>query len=444
MTKEIQLSEHFTYKKLIRFTLPSIVMMVFTMIYGVADGIFVSNFVGKTPFVAINLIMPLLNIFGAFGLMIGTGGSALVAKTLGEGDTLKANRIFSMLVYLLTALGIGLSAFSLIFLEQIAVWLGAKGQVINDCVTYGSIMLPVLPAFLLQNAFQAFFVTAEKPRLGLIVTIMAGVTNILLDLLLVVALRWGLSAAAATTAIGQIIGGFIPLLYFALPNKSLLQLTKPYYNGAAMMKTITNGSSEFVSNISLSIVGMLYNFQLLKYIGENGVAAYGFIMYVAFIFTGVFLGYSIGCLPIIGYHYGASNHRELQSLFRKSLVLVLCGGLLLTAMAEILALPLSKIFVGYDVELLNTTKHAFMLYSISFLVVGFNLFGSTFFTALNDGLVSAGISFSRTMIFETGAVLVLPLLLGINGIWLSIVCAELMTLVVTIYLFIRFRPKYHY
>ena len=444
MENEILLSEHFTYKKLLRFTLPSIVMMIFSSIYGVVDGVFVSNFVGKTSFASINLIMPFLMIFGAVGFMIGTGGSALVAKTLGEGKALKANRIFSMLVYSLIILGISLSTLGFIFLEPIAVWLGAEGEMMGDCVLYGRILLPALSAFILQNAFQAFLVTAGKPQLGLIVTITAGVANILLDFLFIVIFKWGLIGAAAATAISQIIGGFVPLLYFARPNDSVLQLTRAKYNGSAFVKAITNGSSEFVSNISMSIVNILYNIQLMRFIGESGVASYGVIMYVNFIFISVFLGYSIGCSPIIGFNYGANNYKELQSLFKKSLVIILYAGICLTIIAESLSLPLSQIFVSYDAELLVMTQYGFMLYSLSFLIVGVNLFASAFFTALNNGSISASISFSRTMIFETSAVIILPILFGVNGIWLAIVCAELMALVVTISFFIRFRAKYHY
>ena len=444
MAKEIQLSEHFTYKKLLQFTLPSIVMMVFSMIYGVADGIFVSNFVGKTSFVAVNLIMPLLNIFATVGLMVGTGGSALIAKTLGEGDREKANGIFSMLVYLLIGIGIALSIVCLIFLRDISIWIGAEGDVVDDCVTYGSILLFAMPAFLLQNAFQTFFVTADKPRLGLTITVVAGVANILLDCILVIGLRLGLPAAAITTSIGQLIGGIVPLMYFARKNGSMLRLTKPWFNGTALTKSLSNGLSEFVTNASMSIVGLVYNFQLLKYVGNDGIAAYGVIMYVAFIFTGVFLGYSMGIMPVVGYNFGADNHRELRSLFHKSLLLIGVGGIILTATAIVTAIPLARIFVGYDIGLLALTSNAFRLYALSFLVTGFNQFGTAFFTGLNNGFVSGGLSFSRTMIFEIGCVLILPAVFEINGIWLSITYAELMTLVLTSICFFVFKPKYHY
>ncbi len=441
---EIQLSEHFSYRKLIRFIFPSIVMMIFTSIYSVVDGIFVSNFVGKTPFASVNLIMPFLQMFGTLGLMFGAGGSALVAKTIGEGDKEKANSIFSMLVYILIAAGVVLSVIGIFYIREIAVWLGAEGDMIENCVTYGMFLLPVLPAFILQNAFQAFCVTAERPNVGLAVTIGAGITNIILDYLFIVVFGWGLKGAGLATAISQGIGGIAPLIYFALPNKSLLHLTKFRYDGKALLKTCTNGSSELVTNISLSIVIMLYNFQLMRYIGEDGVAAFGVIMYVNFIFISVFLGYSIGSAPIVSYHYGAQNKDELKSLFRKSLTIIAVSGVLLTACAELLAAPLSSIFVGYDAQLFDLTRRAFMIYSISFLLAGFNIFASSFFTALNNGIVSAGISFSRTLIFETGAVLLVPLILGIDGIWYSISIAEAAALILSVTMFSVFRKRYGY
>lgn len=440
----IQLSEHFSYKKLLRFTIPSIVMMIFTSIYGVVDGIFVSNFVGKIPFAAINLIMPFLMLFGSLGFMVGTGGSALVSKTLGEGDRDKANRLFSMLICLSVLLGVVFSVVGMIFLRPITILLGAEGAMIEDCVTYGRILLPVTTAFILQNEFQSFLITAERPNLGLLITVAAGLTNIVLDALFVAVFRWGLEGAAAATAISQLVGGAIPLIYFLSPNHCILKLTKPSFDGKALVKTCTNGSSELMTNLSMSIVNILYNFQLIQFAGEDGVAAYGVIMYVNFIFVAVFLGYSIGSAPIVGYHYGACNTAELKSLFRKSLSLIAIFALVLTALAELLSGVLSGIFVSYDPGLFAMTKRAFHLYSIAFLFMGFNIFASSFFTALNDGLVSAGISFLRTLLFQIAAVLLLPLVLELDGIWLSIVAAELLSLGVSLFCFVRFRGKYQY
>ena len=441
---KLQLSDHFNYRRLLRFTFPSIVMMIFTSIYGVVDGIFVSNFVGKTPFAAINLIMPFLMIFGAIGFMIGTGGSALVAKTMGEGDKEKANRLFSMLIYLSILFGVALTVIGIIFLRPISELLGAEGEMLEDCVTYGRIILIALTAFVLQNEFQSFLIAAEKPTLGLIVTVAAGVTNMLLDALFVAVFEWGLVGAAAATALSQTVGGIVPLIYFALPNKSLLHLTEFTFDGRALLKTCTNGSSELMTNLSLSLVNMLYNFRLMEYAGENGIAAYGVIMYIGFIFIAIFIGYSIGVAPIVGYHFGAENHTELKSLLRKSMIILGVFSVLMTLSAELLAEPLSMIFVGYDKALLDLTVRGFMLYSICFLVVGFNIFASSFFTALNDGLVSAVISFLRTLLFQVGAVLLLPLVLELDGVWLAVVAAELTALVVTAFCFVRFKGKYHY
>lgn len=440
----IQLSEHFTYRKLLRFTFPSIVMMIFTSIYGVVDGIFVSNFAGKIPFAAINLIMPYIMMFGTLGFMVGTGGTALVSMTLGMGEKKRANELFSLLIYGCIIGGVVLSVISVLLLRPAAKLLGAEGEMLENCVAYGLIILPAMTCFILQNAFQSFCVTAEKPNLGLGLTVAAGVTNIVLDALFVSWFHWGLEGAAAATAISQLVGGVIPLIYFALPNSSLLRLGKTRFDGRAILRTCTNGSSELMSNLSMNLVGMLYNLQLIKYAGEDGVAAYGVIMYVNFIFIAVFLGYSIGSAPVIGYHYGADNQSELKGLFKKSLVIVGIMSAVLTGLAIALAAPLSGIFVGYDQGLFEMTKRAFVIYSLSFLLCGFSIFGSSLFTALNNGLISAAISFLRTLIFQVAAVMLLPLILELDGIWLAIVVAELASVALTVFCFLKFRKKYHY
>ena len=440
----IQLSDHFTYKKLFRFTLPSIVMMIFTSIYGVVDGYFVSNFVGKTPFAAVNFIMPFLMILGAVGFMFGTGGCALISKTMGEGRQEKAKRLFSLLVYLSLFCGIVITVLGLLFLRPVASLLGAEGEMLENCVSYGRIILIALPAFMLQMEFQSFFITAEKPQLGLAVTVAAGVTNMVLDGLFVGVFRWGLAGAAAATAISQVVGGFIPLIYFLRPNSSSLRLTKTTFDGKAVIRTCTNGSSELMSNVSMSLVGMLYNAQLIKYAGEDGVAAYGVLMYVSMIFIAAFLGYSIGTAPVIGFHYGAENHTELKSLLKRSLVIIGSFSLGMVVLSEVLAYPLSKIFVGYDKGLLELTLRGFVIYSFCFLFAGVSIFGSSFFTALNNGLISALISFLRTLVFQVATVVILPLFWKIDGIWLSIVVAELLSFVVTVLFLIAKRKKYHY
>ncbi|MFG6322380.1 MAG: MATE family efflux transporter [Lachnospiraceae bacterium] len=437
---KIQLSDHFTTSRLLRFVFPSIVMMIFTSIYGVVDGLFVSNYVGKTPFAAVNLIMPFLMIMGAVGFMFGTGGSAVVSQALGEGKADKANEYFSMMVYIVIGSGIVLTLAGLLFLRPIAAAFGATGEMLDNCVVYGRIILCTLTAFMLQNVFQSFLVTAERPQLGLAVTVAAGVTNMALDFVFIAVFHWGIVGAAAATAASQLIGGFVPLVYFFRPNTSRLRLVKTRFNARILGKTCINGSSELMTNISMSLVNILYNFQLMRYIGEDGVAAYGIIMYVSFIFAAIFIGYSIGSAPIIGYHYGAGNHAELKGLFRKSLWLITLWNIILTALAVLTAQPLAKIFVGYDAGLTALTRRALCLYSLSFLVMGFNIFGSAFFTALGNGVVS----FLRTLLFQVAAVLVLPLFLGIDGIWLAIVAAELLALMVTAVFFIMKRDYYHY
>ena len=440
----IQLSDHFNFQRLLGFTFPSIIMMVFTSIYGVVDGFFVSNYVGKTPFAAVNFIMPLLIILGCAGFMFGTGGSALIAKNMGEGNMKKANELFSLIVYAAVACGILLMVLGLIFIRPVALLMGAKGQLLDDSVLYGNIILIAQPFFILQYEFQCLFATAEKPKFGLYVTVASGVTNMILDAIFVAIFHWGLVGAAAATAFSQFVGGVIPLIYFDSKNSSQLQQGTCKFDGRALLKTCTNGSSELMSSISASVVGMLYNIQLMKYAGENGVAAYGVLMYVSMIFQAIFIGYSVGGAPIVGYHYGAQNYDELKNLRKKSIILINIFSILMFMAGQILAKPLSLIFVSYDRELLEMTIHAFTIFSFSFLLSGFSIFSSSFFTALNDGLTSALISFLRTMVFQSSTVMIFPMFWALDGIWISIVAAEVMATVVIILLLIGKQKKYHY
>ena len=440
----IQLSDHFTYQKLMRFTAPSIMMMIFTSIYSVVDGIFVSNFVGKTPFAALNFIFPFIMLFSAVGFMLGTGGSALVAKTMGERKPERANRLFSLFTYTAIASGIVIAIAGISLLRPVASFLGAEGEMLEYCVAYGRILMAVMPAFMLQTMFQTFFVTAEKPDLGFKITVGAGITNMVLDWLFIVVFQWGLEGAALATALSQVAGGVIPLFYFARPNSSCLRLSGTAFDGRALFLACTNGVSELVSNISMSLVGLLFNVQLMAYAGENGVAAYGIIMYVDFIFLATFIGYSIGTAPVIGFHFGAQNHRELTSLLRKSLILIGAFGVAMLAAAQALAVPLGHFFVGYDPELTALTVSGFRIFAISFLFMGFAVFFSGFFTALSDGLTSALISFLRTLVFQVGAVLILPLLWGINGIWISISAADAMAVLLGAAFLALKQKKYGY
>ena len=444
----ISLSDHFNFRKLLRFTLPSIVMMVFTSIYGVVDGLFVSNFVGKTPFAAINLIWPFLQILGCGGFMLGAGGSALVSKTMGEGDGDRANRYFSLLILTTVGLGVAITIPGMFLMEPVAILLGADEAMLPYCVTYGRILLAAQTAFMLQGAFQSFLVTAERPTLGLIVTVGAGVTNMVLDFLFIAVLGWGLVGAAAATVLSQVVGGVVPLVYFLLPNPSPLRLCRPRLGLSvsvkAILKATTNGSSELMTNVAMSITSMLYNYQLMRLAGEDGIAAFGVIMYVSFFFVAVFIGYAVGTAPIVGYHYGAGNHGELKSLLRKSLILTTLAGAAMVALALALATPLAGIFVGYDEGLYELTRRGFRLYSLSFLPAGFSIFGSSFFTALGNGVVSATISFLRSLVFQVAAVLTLPLLLDIDGIWLAVSASELASLAVSAAFLIGLRKKYHY
>ncbi len=441
---KIHLYDHFTYKKLLRFTLPSIAMMIFISIYGIVDGFFVSNYVGKVPFAALNYIYPFLMILGSLGFMFGTGGSALIAKTLGEGDKEKANQTFSMIIYATVILGVGFTVLGEMFLEEISYLLGATGEMLNGCVEYGRVFLIFMPALMLQFVFQSLCVTAEKPKLGLWSTVAAGIANMLLDWLFVAVFPFGLAGAAWATGISQLIGAVIPLVYFAFPNSSLLKIVRPKFDWRSLVKICTNGSSELMTNISSSIVCILYNFRLYDMAGEDGVAAYCVIMYVAFIFISTYVGYSVGCAPIISYNYGAKNQKELKSVLKKSLTIIGICSVAMLLLSLLLAKPLSLMYVSYDAALLELTINAFRIYSFSFLFAGIAIFGSSFFTALNNGLVSAIISFFRTLVFQVAAVLLLPLVWGVDGIWSSIIVAEFLAAVMTAILIFAYRKKYGY
>lgn len=440
----IKLSDHFTYKKLLRFTVPSIVMMICTSMYGVIDGIFVSNYIGKMSLAAINFIMPVLYIFAMFGYMFGAGGSALVSKTLGEGNRKRANGLFSLFVYISIIFGVFMTVSGYFFMRPLVQWFGAEGELLEQSLIYGHIFLLALTAWILMYVFQLFFITAEKPKLGLMVTIASGVTNIVLDALFIVVFEWGIAGAAAASAIGQLVGGVFPIVYFARENSSILRLTKPVIDFKAILQGFANGSSELVSGMSASFGSILYNVQLLKYAGENSVAAYGVLMYISMIVTSIFNGYSSGIVPVIGYHYGACNHDELKSLLKKSVIVVGLFSTSIFTLSELLAYPIAKVYVGYDEELMRITTQGFFVYSFAFLFMGMAVFASSFFTALNNGTVSAMVAFLRTLVFETTAIILLPIVFGVDGIWGSIVLAELMAAVVGAGFIYRMRRRYCY
>jgi len=445
MQKEtIQLSDHFGYRRLLRFTYPTILMLVFTGIYGVVDGLFVSNFVGKTAFAAVNLIMPFLMLPAAIAFMIGSGGTALVAKTMGEGDGERAKRLFTMMFWLTIIIGIVLTIVNLVVLKPVTIAFGAEGETLDYCMRYGRIIVLGSTTFLVQFLFQPFFVTAEKPMFGMWVTIIAGLTNMIGDAVLVWLLGWGVEGAAVASVLSQFVGGLIPVVYFARKNNSRLQLTHPEWDLHAIIKTCTNGSSEMVVNISISLVNILYNVKLMQMVGEDGVAAYGVIMYAGMIFIYIFIGYSVGLTPIVGFHFGAQNRDELHNLLKRSVVLMGVFGVVLTAAAEIFGRQVAQIFVGFDGMLWAMTTRALRIYSISFLIVPLNILASAYFTALNNGLVSAVISFTRMFVFQIAAILVLPLVLGIDGIWFATVVAELLALIVSVACFEVNRERYGY
>lgn len=442
--RAVQLTDHFTYGKLLRFTLPSVIMMIFTSIYSVVDGFFVSNFVGKTSFAAVNLIFPFLMFLGVLGFMLGTGGSALVGKTLGENNPEKANKIFSMLVIVGFVAGCTLSLIAAPLIDDIAKMLGAEDELLRHCTLYGRILLVSLPFFILQNIFQPFMVVADRPDLGLYITLLAGILNILFDFIFIVVLDLGLVGAACATVIAETTGGLLPVFYFLFPNKSRLKIVRPEFDSKHLIASLTNGLSEFFANISGTIVSTCYNFQLMRYLGEDGVAAFGVIMYVQFIFFAIFLGYTIGSSPIISFNFGAQNHAELRNVLLKSLKIIAVASFLITLLLELSSYTLTKLFVGYDTDLHKLTLKAFRIYGLSFLLVGFNFFASSFFTALNNGFISALISTVRALVFELAAIFAIPAIFGVDGIWYAVIFAESASLVLSATLINMFKYRYNY
>ena len=438
------LDGHFTYRRLLRFVASPVLMMVFTSLYGVVDGFFVSNYVGRTGLAAVNLIWPVIMGVGTIGFMVGAGGSAEVSKTMGEGDFRKANESFSLLIYVTAGAGIALSLLVFSLIRPISAALGAEGALLADCISYGRILTLFALPFILQVAFQSFLVTAGKPDLSLRFSLFGGVTNMVLDYVFIVPMHMGVAGAALATGLGEAVGGVLPLLYFLKKNDSLLALGRTRWDGRMLARTCVNGVSEMVTNLSATVVETLYNIRLMGLVGEGGVAAYGIIMYVSFVFAALFYGYAMGSAPLVGFHYGAEDRQELKSLFRKSLTLLMAAGAFLVLLAELVSGPLVAVFAGYDPELLALTLRGFRLYSMAYLIMGITAWGSSFFTALSNGLVSAVISFLRTLVFETGAVLLLPLVLGIDGVWLSVVAAEAAALAVTVFFFRRLGPRYGY
>lgn len=444
---KIQLSDHFNYRKLIKFTMPSIIMMIFTSVYGVVDGFFVSNLAGDIPFKALNLIWPYIMMMTTVGFMFGSGGTALVAKVYGEGDKEKANKYFSFFVYVTFIIGVVIAVVSYIFMRPIAILLGAEGAILENSIVYGRVLMCSLPFAVLQYLFQSFCVAAEKPKLGLYVIVAAGITNMMLDAVLVIFLpqEYKLMGAALASALSQVVGGGVPLVYFMRKNDSFLRIGKTKFYFKAILQACANGSSEFMSNVSMSIVGMLYNHQLLKYAGDDGIAAYGVMMYVSMIFSAVFVGYTIGVAPIISYHDGAKNHDEKKGILKKSFVIIGVCSVVMLILSEALAHPLSAIFVGGNEHLMNMTVSGFRIFSIAFAFMGFAIFTSSFFTALNDGLTSAIVPFLRTLVFQIGAVIILPIIMGgLDGIWWSVAVADIMAALLSVIFLIAKRKKYHY
>ena len=446
MTKKerIQLSDHFTYRKLFRFVLPTIANMVFLSVYWIIDGLFISNFVGKVAFAAVNVTFPIFSVIGVFGLMIGTGGSAIIGKTLGEQEPEKANGYFSFFVYVCIAAGVIMAVVGALVLKPAIGLVGVEQRMVHYCMLYGLIGMITMPCYMLQFLFQILFVTAEKPRLGFWITVLTGVTNIVMDFILIVLLHWGVAGAAVATGISEVVGAVVPIVYFARPNDSLLRIGRPRVEYRALGKACTNGLSELVSTVSESVVAMLYNFQLLRIAGADGVAAYGIMQYCTFIFFAIFAGYNMGVQPLFSYHFGAENRPELKNLFRKSMILVECAGLIMLVMLIVFARPLVSVFVGYDADLVDMAVHGMRIYTLIFVTCGINIFVTGMFTALNNGAVSAFIATVRVVICEIGSVMILPIFFGLNGIWFSAAVAEAGSIIPVILFTVKLRKRYGY
>ena len=442
---EIALHGHYGYRRLAVSSVPSILMMLVESIYGVVDGLFVSNFVGTSAFAALNIIWPAVMLVGALGLMVGTGGSALVSKTMGVGDPARAGAVFSMLVRFTVILSLVFMVPLLAFMEPLARLLGAEGETVRLCVVYGSICTLGLPTYMLQLCFQSFYMTAERPQLGTVMSLVGAVTNMVLDALFIVVFKWGLAGAAAATTLASCVSGIFPLWYFSSRrNRSSLRLVRTRFEREPLLKACSNGLSEYVGNISWNVLAICYNLQLLRMMGEAGVAAYAVLLYYGYIFAAVFFGFNISVTPIIGYNYGAGDKAELKSLLRHSVTLLLALGFLMMLVSELSAGPAARLFVGYDPELSALTKHAIRLYMLSFFIAGFNLFISAWFTGLGNGKVSATVSFTRNLVFELGFVFLLPALLGPDGIWLAVDAADVCCCILGVVLVLAFRRRYGY
>lgn len=443
---KIELSGHYSYSRILKTCIPSVLMILTTSVYSIVDGLFVSNFAGTTSFAALNIIWPAIATVAAFGLMFGTGGSALVAMVIGQDDRDRANGIFTMLIRAMLILGAVCGTLLFIFMRPVSIWLGADEAMLPDCIRYGRILVCAMPAFMSQMAFNSFFMTAEKPQLGTLLTVICGITNIAFDALFIVVFGWGLTGAAIATVLGMAVGGIYPLYYFSSKkrNTTKLKFVKADTDWHCIVRCCSNGLSEYVGNIALNIVSMCYNLQLMKLIGQDGVAVYGILMYIGYVYASVYIGYNIAVSPIVSFNYGAQNHDELKSLLRKSIVILLVAGTILTGLSEILSSPMAGIFVGYDPGLKALTARAIRIYMISFMICGLNMFVSAWFTALNNGIVSACAAFARTLVFEMGAIFILPLLLGLDGVWLAVDVADMLALVLAVILLSTFRKRYNY
>ena len=447
---KIRLSDHFTFKKLLKAALAPMLMMVFTSLYTIVDGVCISNFCGKESFAGVNLIFPIIMIVGGLGFMLGTGGSALVGKLLGEKKDLEARQTFTMTIIFTILIGLTITIAGVLLIETLvyAMTSVATGDIsqkmIDEAILYGRLLMAGQVFFMLQNVFQSFFIVDEKPVLGFVFILIGGLTNIVLDILFIGVCKWGIIGAAAATICGYLSGSLGPIIYFLIRKNDYIHFERTKLKLKPLIKICFNGSSEFVNNISSSIVSIVFNMQLLHYFGEDGINAYGIIMYLAFVFTAIFLGYSSAVAPIESYNYGAQNNKELKNVLIKSLIITSILSVSMFIISFTLAEPFSFIFANGSDTLLKITTNGMRIYSIAFLFIGLSIYISTFFTALNNGLISALIAFLRTLVFQIVFVFVFPLFLGKYGIFFAILAAEIMSILLAITFLLIYKKKYRY
>lgn len=429
--KNNSIGREFGFFSLLKFALPSVIMMMVMGLYSMVDSMFVSRFVSTNALSAINVVYPVINLLIGLGVMLASGGSAVIAAKMGAGKTDEARRDFSMIVTIGLASSIVIAVAGLIFIRPIVTFLGASELLVDYAVTYLAIILMFAPANMLQMLFQMFFVTAGRPGLGLTFIIGAGLVNAVLDYVFIVPLGMGIAGAALATGIGYLIPAAAGLIFF-FGKKKELYFTKPKFSAAVLGSSCSNGSSEMVSNLSMAVVTLVFNRIMMNLAGEDGVAAVTIVMYAQFLLSSIFMGFSLGVQPVISFHHGAGNRRNLKGIYRHCIVFIAIAAVSVFAVAMTLGPTLTTIFTPKDTNVWTLAVRGFMILPFCFLLEGFSIYASAAFTALGDGKTSALISFLRTFLFILTGLLTLPLAFGIDGVWLAVPVAELCSVLVVI------------